>query len=219
MSADATQDERQEETPLIVHDDIVQRLLEYQAQLREGFKAEETEAPPVAPAPAQGLIDYSALEAAPTAQVEEIVDVAAAEAAAAVETAATEPEEIVHVPDPEATEAVPPPVPAPVPPPVTAPVPPPVPAPVPPPVPPPVPAPVPAPVPPPVTAPALALAPRTPVGGEDLMARVERLEAAIMQIASSLADLRIQTQDGALAIDDRLAELIDKLDATVPRPA
>jgi hypothetical protein len=171
MPADATQEERQEEAPLIVHDDIVQRLLEYQAQLREGIKAEETPAEDATSqpaAPSQGLIDYSALEAATPVQVEEVVDVAAAEAAGETETADAEASEIVQIPESEATEVV-------------------------------------------------ALAPPiVSMAGQDLAARVSALEEALMQVASSLADLRTKAQDSALAIDDRLAEFIEKLDAIVP---
>lgn len=146
MSADATQEERQEEAPLIVHDDIVQRLLEYQAQLREGIAAEEApEEPSRAVGPAPGLIDYSALEA--------------------VDTGASE---VVQIPESETTDVV------------------------------------------------AATATITSAAEGDLPARVSMLEGSIAQIASSLAELRTQAQDSALAIDDRLAEVIEKLDAIVP---
>lgn len=169
MSADATQDERQEEAPLIVHDDIVQRLLEYQAQLREGITAEETPVEPSQPAAsAQGFIDYSALEAATPGQFEEVVDLSVAEVRGETEAADTEASEVVQIPEHEATEIV-------------------------------------------------TLVPSTEwVAGQDLATRVSILEETIMRIASSLADLRIQAQDSALAIDDGLAGVIEKLDAIVP---
>ncbi len=158
MAADATQDDQPEEAPQIVHDDIVRRLLQYQAQLREGIKAGKTE--PVAPAASLDLIDDSTLETPAPAQIEEVVDIAAAESA-------TENGLVVTIPESGGAAAEP------------------------------------------------------PLSGarEDLDARVTRLETAIAQIASSLADLRIQAQDSAMLIDDRLAEVLEKLDGTVPPPA
>lgn len=164
---DAPQDEGQEqETPLVVHDDVVQRLLEYQARLREGIEAETAETQ--AAAPAQGLIDYSSLEAQTTVQVEGIVDVAAAESVSmdVVEMVAPQADDVVRIPEPE-TSAV----------------------------------------------------PAAPAANEDLDARVTRLEATIVQIASSLADLRAQAQEGALVVDDRLAEIIERLDGAITPPA
>lgn len=158
MAADATQDDQHEEAPQIVHDDIVRRLLQYQAQLREGIKAGETEL--ATPAASLDLIDYSALGSPAPAQIEEIVDIAAAESAAEAGL-------VVTIPEPGGAAAEPP----------------------------------------------------LPGAREDLDARVARLESAITQIASSLADLRIQAQDSAMLIDDRLAEVLEKLDGTVPPPA
>jgi hypothetical protein len=157
MAADATQDDQHEEAPQIVHDDIVRRLLQYQAQLREGIKAGKTE--PVAPAASLDLIDHSALETPEPAQIEEVVDIAAVESA-------TENGLVVTIPESQAAGGL-------------------------------------------------------PISGarEDLDARVTRLESAIAQIASSLADLRIQAQDSAMLVDDRLAEVLEKLDGTVPPPA
>jgi hypothetical protein len=157
MAADATQDDQHEEAPQIVHDEIVRRLLQYQAQLREGIKAGETE--PAAPAASLDLIDYSALETPAPAQVDEVVDIAAAESASEIGL-------VVTIPEPGGAAA-------------------------------------------------------EPLSGArgDLDARVARLESAIEQIASSLADLRIQAQDSAMLIDDRLAEVLEKLGGTVPPPA
>lgn len=158
MAEDATQDDQHEEAPQIVHDDIVRRLLQYQAQLREGIKAGEPEL--TAPAASLDLIDDSALETPAAAQIEEVVDIAAVESA-------TETGPVVTIPEPRGAAAEAP----------------------------------------------------LPGAREDLDARVTRLESAITQIASSLADLRIQAQDGAMLIDDRLAEVLEKLDGTVAPPA
>jgi hypothetical protein len=78
MSEDA---EETEAVPPIVHDDIMQRLLDYQRQLREGLTPEQAAQPAASPI----LVDYSALESptpvAPQIEADEVIDLAAIEAA------------------------------------------------------------------------------------------------------------------------------------------
>lgn len=78
MSEDA---EEIEAIPPIVHDDIMQRLLDYQRQLREGLTPEQAAEPAASPI----LVDYAALESpahiATQTDTVEVIDLAAIEAA------------------------------------------------------------------------------------------------------------------------------------------
>lgn len=92
--------------PPIVHDDIMQRLLDYQRQLREGLTAEEVAALKALPI----FVDYAALEpsASNTTQTEtvEVIDLAAVEGATAKPIEVIESVEVVEV-EPAPAVAVP----------------------------------------------------------------------------------------------------------------
>ena len=184
MSEDA---EETEATPPIVHDDIMQRLLDYQRQLREGLTPEQGAAPNAPPI----LVDHAALGSpAPIGtqtETVEVVDLAAVEAtieeplevievALVVDAADAAPSEtIVAETKPAPADAVPqiwvassitseP-----------------------------------------------TLMPAAPVAATDesgdLAARLAKLEDTLSSVAKSISDLRAQFQNMAIAADDRLAAI------------
>lgn len=184
MSEDA---EEIEAIPPIVHDDIMQRLLDYQRQLREGLTPEQAAQPAMAPA----LVDHAALESsAPMAtqtETVEVIDLAAVEAAIeepvevikvveVVDTAEAEPSERIETETERAmadaisrvwaTASI-----------------------------------VSEPIPMPTSAAAAADA------STDLAARLAKLEDTLSSVAKSVSDLRAQFQNMAIAADDRLAAI------------
>ncbi len=209
------------QAPPVAHDDIMRRLLEYQRRLREGMSPSEAAA-----AVAEGIPDAPAggTESQGVAATEEttVVDLTKAEAELEARTEAasepqTEPGEArTEAAEPSAigdrSEAATFPTPAEPSTPAEAPV-----AeapPAPPEAAPPTPSPeqepqIPAWATPPssvwATPPSSVWA--TPSPAPDLVARVERLERALEEVATKVSDLRQRFQDLAVAADERLAEL------------
>ena len=101
--------EAQDEQPEIVHDDIVQRLLDYQRQLREGATPDEAAEQAQDDRP---MIDYQAAETLASTQTDtiEVVDVAAVEAESDAELEVPVGDtavEVVQIPEAEPESAVP----------------------------------------------------------------------------------------------------------------
>ncbi len=179
MSEDA---EETEAIPPIVHDDIMQRLLDYQRQLREGLTPEEAAESVSAPV----LVDraapaWPALTATPT-ETAEVVDLAAVEepveiieVVAIVETTDAEPSETGAEMEPAPADAVPQIWAASS---ITS---------------------------EPTMMPARSSSPTDRWG--DLAARLAELDDTLTSVARSIGDLRAQLQNMAIAADDRLSAI------------
>ena len=177
MSEDA---EATEAIPSIVHDDIMQRLLNYQRQLREGLTPEEAAESVSAPAPAhRAAPPWPAPTARPTetaafvnlAAVEEPVEII--EVVAVGEAADAEPSETVTEMEAAAPAGAVPQIP-------TA-----------------------LSIAEPTMMPARSASPADAWG--DLTTRLAELEDTLTSVAKSIGDLRAQLQSMAITADDRLS--------------